>query len=151
MNKIEQYDMKKGVDFTGVTIVFICHDGKGNILMNKRSPNCRDEQGKWDIGGGSLEFGHKIEDTLKREIKEEYCTDVLEYEFLGYRDIHRDNNGTKTHWIGIDFKAKVDPTKVAIGEPHKQDAIGWFKLDKLPDPIHSQLPKFLELYKEKLK
>ncbi len=146
----EEYDKKKGVEFTGVTVVFICHDGKGKILMNKRSQNCRDEQGRWDIGGGSLEFGHKIEDTLKREIMEEYCTDVLGYEFLGFRDIHRDNNGKNTHWIGLDFKVHVDPSKANVGEPHKMDAIGWFTLDKLPTPVHSQFPKFLELYKDRL-
>ncbi len=35
--------MKKGEDFTGVTIVYFCHDGNGNFLMKKRSANCRDE------------------------------------------------------------------------------------------------------------
>ena len=150
MNNLDAYDKKKGQDFTGVSVVFICHDGKGNILMNQRSKNCRDEQGNWDIGAGSLEFGHKVEDTLKREIKEEYCTDVLGYEFLGFRDIHRDNNGRNTHWISLDFKVHVDRSKVQIGEPHKADAIGWFARDKFPTPLHSQLPKFLEKYKDKL-
>ena len=113
----EEYDKKKGVDFTGVSVVFICHDGNGNILMNKRSQKCRDEHGNWDIGGGSLEFGHKIEDTLKREIKEEYCTDVLSHEFLGFRDIHREVNGKNTHWIGLDFKVHVDRSQAKNGEP----------------------------------
>ena len=71
MDKIAFYDQRKGVDFTGITIVFICHDGGGNFLMAKRSKNCRDEQGNWDIGGGSLEFSENILDTLKREIEEE--------------------------------------------------------------------------------
>ena len=147
---LDEYDLKKGVDFTGISIVFICHDGNGNILMNKRSQNCRDEQGRWDIGGGSLEFGHKVEDTLKREIMEEYCTDILGYEFLGFRDVLRDNNGQKTHWIGLDFKVQVDRSKVKIGEPHKADEIGWYKWDKLPFPTHSQFPKFMEKYKGRL-
>ncbi|MEM3154633.1 MAG: NUDIX domain-containing protein [Candidatus Woesearchaeota archaeon] len=146
----EEYDKKKGADFTGVSVVFICHDGNGNILMNKRSKKCRDEHGNWDIGGGSVEFGHKIEDTLRREIKEEYCTDIIGYEFLGFRDIHREVNGKPTHWIALDFKVHVDRSKAKIGEPEKADAIGWFTLDKLPTPCHSQLPKFLELYKDKL-
>ena len=29
--------MKKGEDFTGVTIVYFCHDEEGNFLFNKRS------------------------------------------------------------------------------------------------------------------
>ncbi|MDO8589825.1 MAG: NUDIX domain-containing protein [bacterium] len=142
--------MKKGEDYTGVTIVYCCHDGNGNILLNKRSVNCRDEHGAWDPGGGSLEFGDTVEETLKKEIFEEYCTDVLGYEFLGYRDAHRTHNGKKTHWIALDFKVLVDKDKVKNGEPHKFDDVQWFKLDSLPHPLHSQFPNFLALYKDRL-
>ena len=142
--------MIKGVDYTGVTVVFFCHDGNGNILMAKRSKNCRDEQDRWDIGGGGLEFGEKVEELLKREIKEEYSTEVLKYEFLGYRDLNRENNGKKTHWVALDFKVLIDKTKVKNGEPHKFDELKWFKLDNLPTPVHSQFHKFLELYRNKL-
>ncbi|MEI6420564.1 MAG: NUDIX domain-containing protein [bacterium] len=143
--------MKKGEDYTGVSIVYFCHDGQGNFLLNKRSKNCRDEHGNWDPGGGGLEFGDTVESTLKKEIKEEYCTDVLDFEFLGYRDVHREHNGNKTHWIGLDFKVLVDRSKVKNGEPHKFDAVEWFTLDNLPTPLHSQFPKFLKLYKNNLK
>jgi len=143
--------MQKGVDCIGVSVVYFCHDGKGNVLFGKRGQNARDEQGRWDIGGGGVEFGDNVVDTLKKEIKEEYCTDVLEYEFLGYRDVHRENNGKKTHWITLDFKALVDKEKAKNGEPHKFDAVEWFTLNNIPDPIHSQLSIFLEKYKDKLK
>jgi 8-oxo-dGTP pyrophosphatase MutT (NUDIX family) len=142
--------MKKGEDFTGVSIVFTCHDGKGNYLLAKRGTNCRDEHGTWDPGGGGLEFGDSVEATLRKEIAEEYGADVLAYEFLGFRDVHREQNGRKTHWVALDFKVLVDPAKVKNGEPHKLDEIGWFRLDTLPAPLHSQYPKFLELYKDRL-
>ena len=101
-------------------------------------------------GGGGLEFGDTVENTLKKELKEEYCADILDYEFLGYRDVHRERTGAKTHWIALDFKVLVDREKVKNGEPHKFEEIGWFKLDKLPDPLHSQIPYALEIYKKKL-
>jgi len=142
--------MKKGEDYTGVAVVYFCHDGKGNFLLNKRSANCRDERGTWDIGGGGVEFGDTIEGTLRREIKEEYCTDVISFEFLGYRDVHRVNDGKKTHWIGLDFKVLVDREKAANGEPHKFDAVEWFRLDKLPSPTHPQFPVFLKMYEGRL-
>lgn len=142
--------MKKGEDYIGNTVVYFCHDGEGNVLLAKRSQNARDEKGRWDIGGGAIEFGEAVIDTLKKEIAEEYSTDVLGYEFLGYRDVHREHDGKKTHWIGLDFKVLVDRTKAKIGEPHKFDDLGWFTLDTLPTPVHSQLPAFLELYKNKL-
>ena len=143
-------NLVKGVDYTGISIVYLCHDGKGNIIMAKRSKNARDEQGRWDIGGGGLELHDTVENTLKKEIKEEYGTDVLEFEFLGYRDVHRENKGVATHWIALDFKVLIDPKKVKNGEPHKFDEIAFFRFDNLPTPTHSQFPQFLKQYKQKL-
>ncbi|MFH1508911.1 MAG: NUDIX domain-containing protein [bacterium] len=141
--------MKKGEDYTGVSIVYLCHDGKGNYLFNKRSNKCRDEHGCWDQGGGGLEFGEEVDDCLQKEIKEEYCTDVLDYELLGYRDVHREHKGKKTHWVALDFKVLVDREKVKNGEPHKFDEIGWFKINDLPKPLHSQTPTFVRNYKDR--
>ena len=108
--------MKQGIDYIGVGIVFFCHDGRGNFLMNKRSKKTRDEHGRWDIGGGGVELGEHIEDTVERELKEEYCTDIIKSEFLGFRDVHRvDEKGNKTHWIALDFKVLVDKRKVRNG------------------------------------
>ncbi|HWU24216.1 MAG TPA: NUDIX domain-containing protein [Candidatus Paceibacterota bacterium] len=142
--------MKKGVDCIGNTVVFACHDGRGNYVLSKRSVNCRDEHGTWDPGGGGIELNDTVIDTLKKEIAEEYCTDVLEYEFLGYRDVHREHNGEKTHWIALDFKVLVDREKVRNGEPHKLEEIGWFTRDTFPEPLHSQFPYFLEKYGDRL-
>ncbi len=138
------------MDHVGVTVVYLCHDGNGNFLLNKRSNNCRDEHGTWDCGGGRLEFGDTVENTLKKEIAEEYCTDVIKSEFLGFRDVHRNHNGEPTHWIALDFKVLVDRAKAKNGEPHKFDEIGWFKTDALPQPLHSQLPFFLEKYRDRI-
>lgn len=143
--------MQKGQDYTGITIVYLCHDGMGNVLLNKRSVNCRDEHGRWDCGGGGLEFGDTVDNTLKKEIFEEYCTDVIDYEFLGYRDVHRENNGVKTHWLALDFKVKINKDMVDNGEPHKFDEVKWFTLNSLPDPLHSQFPFFLDKYKDQFK
>lgn len=141
---------KKGVEYTGITIVFLCHDDDGNFLLAKRSKNCRDEHGNWDCGGGGLEFNDNVEDTLKKEIQEEYCAKILKQEFLGYRDVHRSQKGIKSHWIALDFKVLVDRKSVQIGEPHKFEKLDWFKLYNLPSPLHSQLPGLLRKYKNKL-
>ncbi len=129
---------------------FACHDGQGNYVLDKRGNNARDEKGRWEFGGGGLELFDTVEETLKKEIKEEYCTDVLSYEFLGYRDIHRVDNDKNTHWVTLDFRVLVDKDKVKNGEPHKLDVVEWFKLDVLPQPAHSQLIAFVEKYKDKL-
>ena len=140
----------KGLDYTGLAVVYFCHDGNGRFIMALRNNNTRDEHGRWDIGGGGLEFGQKVEDALRTEIKEEYCTDVINFEFLGYRDVHREYNGKSTHWVALDFKVLVNPNMVQNGEPHKFEKVDWFTFDKIPDNIHSQLPNFIKKYKNKI-
>jgi len=138
--------MIQGKDYVGISVVYFCHDGKGNFLMQKRGQKCRDEKGKWDIGAVGLDFGKGVEFTLIKEIQEEYSTEILNYEFLGYRDVHRKDNEIPTHWLALDFKVLVNREKVANGEPHKFDEIGWFTLNNLPSPLHSQLANFIEKY-----
>ncbi|MDQ5951478.1 MAG: 8-oxo-dGTP diphosphatase, partial [Patescibacteria group bacterium] len=57
---------------------------------------------------------------------------------------------TKTHWIALDYKVLVDRKKTKNGEPHKFDEIGWFRIDTLPFPLHSQFPFALEKYNNRL-
>ncbi len=142
--------LAKGVEYIGTCVSFFVHDGKGNFVMSKRGQNARDEQGRWDIGGGGIDFGKTVEETLRDEIKEEYCANVLAADFLGYRTIFREQNGKNTHWISFDFKVLVDPSTVKNGEPHKLDAVSWFTFEILPDNLHSQFSNFFNLHKEKL-
>lgn len=145
--EIEHYDLKKGVDFTGVNCVFYCTDGKGSILAQKRSQNCRDEQGTWDPGGGSMEFYEEsFESVVIREVQEEYCLEVAKIELAGIRNILRENNGIKTHWVSIIFGVLVkDPENACVGEPDKAEEVRWFPLNNLPDNLHSQFLKSLEV------
>ncbi len=142
--------MIKGIDCPGVAVIFFCHDGNGRYLLHKRSANARDEQGCWDVGGGSVEHGELLEDALRREIQEEYGAEIIDHEFLGFREVHRIVNGTPTHWIAFDFKVHIDPSRVSNGDPQKIDEIDWFEITSLPDPLHSQIPTALSNYMDKL-
>lgn len=143
---------QKGIDYIGVAVVYFCHDGAGNFVMAKRSKNARDEQGRWDIGGGGLDHGLKVEDCVRKEIKEEYCADAKEIEFLGFREPFRDMDGQLSHWIALDFMVLVDPAEVKIGEPHKFDDLAWYTFETIPpaDNMHSQLGQFFKQYADKI-
>ncbi len=146
-------DLRKGIDYIGVCVVFFCHDGKENLLMHKRSKNCRDEIGRWDCGSGSIEMGETLQEAARREIKEEYGVKPKSLKFCGVNNALREdyhvgfNKKIKTHWIALIFAAKVNPKKVKIGEPNKMDKIGWFKINRLPKPLHSMVLKHLSLVK----
>lgn len=131
-------DLRRGVDHVGVCVCFVVHDGKGNILLQKRSQKTRDERGTWDIGGGAVEFGESIDEAVRRELLEELGVVPLDVKFLNVGDAHRRNHeGAKTHWVYLLHVVLVDKKNVIIGEPEKIDEIGWFKPERLPSPLHS--------------
>lgn len=134
-NKI--FKGRPGSDFIGVNCTFFCHDGKGRLLMHKRSQNCRDEVGRWDCGAGAMEFGETFEQTVRREIKEEYGTKPIKIKYCGFDNVIRHNKSRQTHWIAVIFAVQVDPKKVKNLEPHKLEQLGWFSSKKLPHPLHS--------------
>ncbi|MFC6064308.1 NUDIX domain-containing protein [Streptomyces ochraceiscleroticus] len=127
-----------------VSCVFVCHDGADRILLARRSTGARDEPGTWDTGAGALEHGETFEDAVRREVREEYAAEALAVETLGVRNILRGD--PVSHWVAVIFAVRVDPAHVALGEPHKFDAIDWFSLHRLPEPQHSQLAETLTLF-----
>jgi 8-oxo-dGTP pyrophosphatase MutT (NUDIX family) len=146
--QVGHLDLKRGLDFIGVGCVFVCHDGQGRILMHKRSANCRDEQGRWDCGAGSMEFGETFEDCVRREVLEEYGAPCLGIKYVYTRNTLREHLGRPTHWIHVIHLVLVDPATVRINEPEKIDDIGWFNIDALPEPIHSGMASHLEQIKD---
>ncbi|NTU74041.1 NUDIX domain-containing protein [Candidatus Roizmanbacteria bacterium] len=140
--------MKPGIDYIGTTTPFYCIDGKGNLLLHKRSPACRDEHGRWDPGGGQVEFGEALEQSALREVKEEYGCEGKIVGTLPAHSVLREHNGVKTHWVACPFFVLVDPQQVKVMEPEKVEDIGWFTLNSLPSPLHSGFEKTLLSYRK---
>ncbi len=131
-----------------VCVTFLCHDGNGNVVLGKRGASARDEQGCWDIGAGAVAFGETPEETVIREIREEYGVEVPPevMAFLGYRTALREEPGGASHWLVLDFVVRIPDRlhgEVRNAEPEKLDAVGWFRPEKLPSPMHSQWPSLL--------
>jgi 8-oxo-dGTP pyrophosphatase MutT (NUDIX family) len=127
-----------------VSVVFVCHDTAGRVLLARRGSGARDEPGTWDTGAGALEHGESFADAVRREVREEYATEARRIETIGVRNILRGD--PVSHWVAVVCAVEVDPATVRIGEPHKFDELGWFALDALPSPLHPQLPATLELF-----
>ena len=143
--------MIKGVDYIGVAVVFFCHDGAGNFAMHKRGELCRDERGRWDFGGGGVKVGETLDEALVREINEEYGVAPLRIENLGFDECFREEDKTKSHWLIFRYVVEVPRNLVINNEPEKHEQLGWFTLDNLPSPLHSNLPVELEKYGAELR
>ena len=130
-----------------VSCVFVCHAADGRILLAKRGAGARDEPGTWDSGAGALEHGEELAEAVAREVREEYSVDPVAVEVIGVRNVLRGD--PVAHWVAVVHAVLVDPAGVAIGEPGKFDELGWFTLDDLPHPLHSQLPAALALFRDR--
>lgn len=142
--------MKKGVDFIGVGVGALIFNRDRKIFLTLRGKEAKNEQGKWEIPGGGVEFGETLEEALKREIKEEYGCDIRILELLGVCDhIIKDEN---QHWVSPTYICEIIKDTPRILEPKKCDAIGWFtqeEAEKLPLSIITKHD--LQLLKKRLK
>lgn len=142
--------MEPGLDYIGVNVGFICHDGNGKVLLHLRSDTCRDEHNTWDAGGGQVEFGETLRDALMREVREEYGCEPLEVRHIAQLDLLREHVGKKTHWLANIFAVRVDPEQVRVMEPDRNLGNQWYTLDGLPEPLHTVLRKVFGEFKEQI-
>ena len=70
---------------------------------------------KYVVPGGHIELGERIEDALRREIKEETGLDIHDIEFLGWQEfVFDDAFWEKRHFIFFDYVCRTDSTDVTL-------------------------------------
>lgn len=121
--------MRKGLNFIGVGIGAAILNKEGKIFLHKRGKNAKNEAGKWGCPGGTLKFGEKLEDAIKREMKEEFGINITPIDTLGAFNhlIPKE----KQHWVALCFICKIKKGIPKILEPDKCDQIGWFTLAEM--------------------
>jgi mutator protein MutT len=125
--------MAAGFDCVGVGCGALIVNDKNEVLLLKRTSKTRNKAGFWMQPGGGVEFGEKVEDAVKREIKEELDIDIELIKFLCFtEEIMKDEN---QHWISFNYLAKIIGRKVKNLEPDKHEEIKWFSLDNLPEKL----------------
>ncbi|OGE30979.1 hypothetical protein A2631_04840 [Candidatus Daviesbacteria bacterium RIFCSPHIGHO2_01_FULL_44_29] len=126
--------MKQGLDYIGVGIGAATFNDQGDLFLAKRSENASNERGCWEVPGGSMHFDETMEETVRREMLEEYGIEIEIIKQLSAEDHVIPEE--KQHWIAVTYLAKLKSGQAPkIMEPHKCDAIGWFGLDNLPQPL----------------
>lgn len=141
--------MKAGIDYIGVGCGALIINDKNETLLLRRGVKSRNQAGYWSKPGGTVEFGEKIEDAIKREIKEEFGVDITLIKFLGFTNHIMKEEGQ--HWLSVSYLAKIIDGEPKNLEPDKHDEIGWFSFDKLPEKLTQTTSEIIEDYKKFLK
>lgn len=112
--------------------VMIMND-KNEVLMGLRKGSHGSDT--WSFPGGHLEFGEKIFDTAKREVKEECGLDVSEFKLISVYDEldHMEKYGK--HLVNIGVKAEYQGGEPQLNEPDRFYEWKWFPANSLPENI----------------
>jgi 8-oxo-dGTP diphosphatase len=105
-------------------------DGKGNLLMTLRTS--AHEPGTWCVPGGHLEMGESFLDCAKKEVREEVGLELEDIEILG---VVNNIFSLEKHYVNIDVLASGVSGTPINGEPEKIGEVGWYSIDKLPEPL----------------
>jgi 8-oxo-dGTP diphosphatase len=125
--------MQRGIDYIGVGVGAVIVNRNGRVFMAQRGPLAKNERGLWEFPGGAVEYGEKLIDALKREIREEYGLEVEVRDLLDVVDHILPAEGQ--HWISPTYVCAFVGGEAEIREPGKCSALGWFEPDDAPEDL----------------
>lgn len=125
--------MKRGIDTIGVGVGAILVDEQGRLFLARRGLQAKNERGLWEFPGGSVEFGERLADALRREIREEYGIEIAVGELLDVVDHILIEEGQ--HWVSPTYLCTILSGEPRILEPEKCSAIGWFFPNGVPEDL----------------
>lgn len=123
-------------------------DADGRVFLAQRGPLAKNERGLWEFPGGSVEFGERLADALRREIEEEYGVEIEVGALLDVVDHILPDEGQ--HWVSPTFVCRIVRGVPQIREPGKCAAIGWFDVQATPAPLTLVTQANLAHYRQRL-
>ena len=74
-------------------------------------------RGRWVLPGGHIELGERMEDALRREVKEETNLDIRDIEFICFQEfIYDERFWKRRHFIFFDYACKTDSMDVKLND-----------------------------------
>lgn len=106
-------------------------------------------RGKWVVPGGHIELGERMEDALRREVKEETNLDIYEIEFICFQEfIYDERFWKRSHFIFFDYACRTDSTDVRLNEEAQEYT--WVALDEaLTLPVEHYTAVAIRAYLQK--
>jgi nucleoside triphosphatase len=101
------------------TVGALIFNAEGKLfLMSSHKWKC-----KWVVPGGHIELGERMEDALRREVKEETNLDIYDTEFL-----YDERFWKPSHFIFFDYVCRTDSTDVTLNDEAEEYV--WVTLDE---------------------
>lgn len=125
--------MRPGIDFIGIGVGAVIVNDRGKLFLARRGAGARNEHGLWEFPGGCVEFGERMADALRREVREEYGMEISVGELFDVTDHILVEEGQ--HWISPAFICAALEDSPRILEPDKCSEIGWFDPDRMPEEL----------------
>ena len=141
--------LHRGIDYIGVGVGALIVNDRGMLFLSRRGGKAKNERGLWEFPGGSVEFGERLADALRREMREEYGIEITVGELLDVTDHILPEEGQ--HWVSPTFICRITSGEPRILEPEKCAEIGWFAPDEMPQGLTMITRINWEHYKQKIK
>ncbi len=141
--------MERGLDYTGILINTICHDGAGRFLFTRKS---QDPGAKWGFGTTPLNFEEDPEEACARLVKTD-CSVIASIErFLGVTSMRRMKNNRTSHWLVLSYLVRIpNPGEVPQCSPSDPNIeLSWRFLSNPPDHLHDGTKTILQRYQRHL-
>lgn len=129
----------------GVGVLII--NDQQEVLLGLR--NASHGTGEWSFPGGHLEFGEKIFETAKREVKEETNLDIIEFELISVCDEMRYIVTDNKHYVNLGVLGKYAGGEPKLMEPEKCAEWRWFSMDAVPENLFEATGYILKNYQDK--
>jgi mutator protein MutT len=137
--------MKRGKDYIGVGVGAVIVDTQGRLFLARRGPEAQNQRGLWEFPGGSVEFGERHCDALKREMREEFGITISVDALLDIIDDILPREGQ--HWVSPNYICRIVSGTPQILEPRKCAEIGWFHPARMPRGLTGITRKMLKDYR----
>ncbi len=141
--------MKRGIDYIGVGVGAIIVNSEGRLFLAQRGPLAKNERGRWEFPGGSVEFGETLAHALAREMREEFGIDIQVGQLLDVVDHILPEE--KQHWVSPTYLCRIISGTPEIKEPDKCSAMGWFFPDQVPAELSIITRQNLDHYRKIIK
>ncbi len=128
----------------GATVLIF--NQQDELLMLRRTDN-----GCWGVPGGAMEPGERIEETAYRETLEETGLEIGEIQlfnvFSGPELYYRYPDGAEVYNVSVVYMTRDFHGRIVIN-PSEHSGLGYFPMDRLPEPISPPIRPILASYQK---